>query len=47
VTTGLQQQRLGESNVFVLPNTSGRNAHYSFEQMLAAFKALRRHVELS
>jgi TDG/mug DNA glycosylase family protein len=47
VTTGLQQQQLGESSVFVLPNTSGRNAHYSFEQMLAAFEALRRHVELS
>jgi hypothetical protein len=31
----------------VVPNTSGRNAHYSFDQMLAAFAALRRHVETS
>ena len=41
VTMGLQRQRLGESRVFVLPNTSGRNAHYSFDAMLAAFTALR------
>jgi double-stranded uracil-DNA glycosylase len=41
VTVGLQQQRLSESHVFVLPNTSGRNAHYSFDAMLAAFTALR------
>jgi TDG/mug DNA glycosylase family protein len=47
VTMGLQQQQIGESSVFVVPNTSGRNAHYSFEQMLAAFDTLRRHVELS
>ena len=44
VTMGLQKERLGEAAVFVLPNTSGRNAHYSFEQMLAAFKALRHHL---
>ena len=42
---GLQPQRLGESRVFVLPNTSGRNAHYSFDQMLAAFESLRQDVE--
>jgi TDG/mug DNA glycosylase family protein len=47
VTMGLQQERLGESRVFVLPNTSGRNAHYSIDEMLAAFGALRRHVELN
>jgi TDG/mug DNA glycosylase family protein len=45
VTIGLQQQRLGESRVFVLPNTSGRNAHYSFDAMLAAFTSLRKHSE--
>jgi TDG/mug DNA glycosylase family protein len=47
VTMGLQQERLGRSSVFVLPNTSGRNAHYSFEEMLAAFGALQRYVETS
>jgi TDG/mug DNA glycosylase family protein len=45
VTMGLQQQRIGESRVFVLPNTSGRNAHYSFDAMLAAFTSLRTHRE--
>jgi TDG/mug DNA glycosylase family protein len=45
VTIGPLKERLGEAAVFVLPNTSGRNAHYSFEQMLAAFKALRDHLE--
>jgi TDG/mug DNA glycosylase family protein len=44
VTMGLQPERLGEAIVFVLPNTSGRNAHYSFDRMLAAFVALRRHL---
>ena len=45
VAMGLQNDRLGDAAVFVLPNTSGRNAHFSFEQMLAAFKALRDHLE--
>ena len=44
VDMGLQKDQLGEAAVFVLPNTSGRNAHFSFEQMLAAFKALRDHL---
>jgi TDG/mug DNA glycosylase family protein len=45
VAMGLQQDRLGDAAVFVLPNTSGRNAHFSFDQMLAAFKDLRNHVQ--
>jgi TDG/mug DNA glycosylase family protein len=45
VAMGLQQDRLGTAAVFVLPNTSGRNAHYSFDQMLAAFTALRGHLD--
>jgi len=45
VRMGPQPQRLGESRVFVLPNTSGRNAHYSFDQMLATFESLRHDVE--
>ena len=47
VTMGLQLERLGEAAVFVLPNTSGRNAHFSFALMLAAFDSLRRHVDSS
>jgi TDG/mug DNA glycosylase family protein len=46
VAMGLQQDRLGNAAVFVLPNTSGRNAHFSFDQMLAAFTDLRNHLQL-
>jgi TDG/mug DNA glycosylase family protein len=44
VTLGLQEEKMGESAVFVLPNPSGRNANYSYAEMLAAFRALRRYV---
>jgi TDG/mug DNA glycosylase family protein len=42
VSLGVQPERIGESAVFVLPNPSGRNANYSYPEMLAAFRALRR-----
>jgi TDG/mug DNA glycosylase family protein len=42
VATGLQAQTLGGSVVFVLPNTSGRNANFTYAEMLAAFRSLRR-----
>ncbi len=41
VAVGLQEERLEGARVFVLPNPSGRNAHYSYAEMLEAFKALR------
>jgi TDG/mug DNA glycosylase family protein len=40
VPLGLQEERIGASRVFVLPNPSGRNANYSYAEMLAAFRAL-------
>jgi TDG/mug DNA glycosylase family protein len=43
VVVGLQSERLGEAAVFVLPNPSGRNANYSYAEMLAAFRALARY----
>jgi TDG/mug DNA glycosylase family protein len=43
VALGLQQERIGDSKVFVLPNPSGRNANYTYAEMLAAFRALARH----
>jgi TDG/mug DNA glycosylase family protein len=43
VMLGLQPQHFEGRPVFVLPNPSGRNANFSFHEMLAAFKALRRH----
>jgi double-stranded uracil-DNA glycosylase len=42
VTLGLQRVRLEGSRVFVLPNPSGRNANFSYAEMLAVFRALRR-----
>jgi double-stranded uracil-DNA glycosylase len=41
VTLGLQNERLADAQVFVLPNPSGRNANFSFAEMLAAFSQLR------
>jgi TDG/mug DNA glycosylase family protein len=47
VALGLQAEQLGESAVFVLPNPSGRNANYTYAEMLAAFRALRRYLNAS
>ena len=41
VALGLQPDRLEGARVFVLPNPSGRNANFSYAEMLAAFRALR------
>jgi double-stranded uracil-DNA glycosylase len=42
VSLGLQTEELEGARVFVLPNPSGRNANFSYAEMLAAFRALRR-----
>src|SRR5215510_5165945 len=44
VTLGLQRETLEGARVFVLPNPSGRNANFTYREMLAAFRALRRHT---
>lgn len=44
VSLGLQDERIGGAAVFVLPNPSGRNANYSYAEMLAAFRALREYL---
>jgi len=41
VAPGLQKDTLSGSPVFVLPNPSGRNANFSYAQMLEAFTSLR------
>jgi double-stranded uracil-DNA glycosylase len=41
ISLGLQANTLADRPVFVLPNPSGRNAHYSYRTMLTAFQALR------
>jgi TDG/mug DNA glycosylase family protein len=44
VALGLQPERLADAAVFVLPNPSGRNANFSYGEMLAAFRRLRRYL---
>jgi TDG/mug DNA glycosylase family protein len=41
VTLGPQPETIGGAAVFVLPNPSGRNANFSYAEMLAAFRALK------
>jgi TDG/mug DNA glycosylase family protein len=45
VTLGLQRELLEGARVFVLPNPSGRNANYSYNEMLKAFRRLRRYLD--
>jgi TDG/mug DNA glycosylase family protein len=39
---GLQPQTIHGARIFVLPNPSGRNANFSYVEMLAAFRGLKR-----
>jgi len=41
---GFQPERFEGARVFVLPNPSGRNANFSYTQMLAAFRLLARAI---
>ena len=45
VVLGPQPELIGQSRVFVLPNPSGRNANYSYAEMLTAFRSLARLVD--
>jgi double-stranded uracil-DNA glycosylase len=45
VTVGLQPERFEGSAVFVLPNPSGRNANFTYAQMLGAFRSLKRFAD--
>jgi TDG/mug DNA glycosylase family protein len=40
IALGVQPERIGESAVFVLPNPSGRNANFTYAEMLRTFRAL-------
>lgn len=42
IPVGFQPAGIHGARVFVLPNPSGRNANFSYAEMLAAFKALKR-----
>jgi TDG/mug DNA glycosylase family protein len=39
---GAQEVTLAGAHVFVLPNPSGRNANFSYQEMLDAFRSLKR-----
>jgi double-stranded uracil-DNA glycosylase len=44
-TVGPQERVLGETRVWVLPNPSGLNAHYSAQALKDRFSALRQRVD--
>jgi double-stranded uracil-DNA glycosylase len=44
VTLGLQPETIAGAAVFVLPNPSGRNANFTYAEMLAAYRALARYL---
>lgn len=44
VVTGRSARQIGGTTVWVLPNPSGRNANFSYDEMLSAFRSLQRHV---
>jgi TDG/mug DNA glycosylase family protein len=44
VGLGRQPIGIGGATLFVLPNPSGRNANFSYREMLRAYRALARHV---
>ena len=46
VALGPQPERFEGARVFVLPNPSGRNANFSYREMLDAFVQLRRSLEV-
>jgi TDG/mug DNA glycosylase family protein len=41
---GLRPETIDGARFFVLPNPSGRNANFSYAEMLEAFRSLRRYV---
>ena len=41
ISLGFQDKTLADRPIFVLPNPSGRNAHYPYRAMLAAFRRLK------
>lgn len=45
VALGSQRDTFEGANVFVLPNPSGRNANFSYQEMLDAFRKLRRRLD--
>ena len=47
IRLGSQQELFDGARVFVLPNPSGRNANFSYAEMLGAFRKLKRAIDSS
>jgi len=45
VACGLQPEMFEGSRVFVVPNPSGRNANFSYQEMLDAYHLLKREID--
>jgi double-stranded uracil-DNA glycosylase len=45
IEAGLAPARISGARVFILPNPSGRNAHYPYPRMLEAYRAFKRALE--
>ena len=45
LTTGLRRETIHDARLYVLPNPSGRNANFTYDEMLRAFRGLRRVTE--
>ena len=45
LTTGLRPETIHGGRIYVLPNPSGRNANFTYDEMLRAFTGLRRLVD--
>jgi double-stranded uracil-DNA glycosylase len=43
--SGLQPERFEHADLFVLPNPSGRNANFSYAEMLTAYRSLAAYLE--
>jgi TDG/mug DNA glycosylase family protein len=44
LTTGLRPETVHGARIYVLPNPSGRNANFTYGEMLRAFRGLRRAI---
>lgn len=45
ISLGFQRATVQGARIFVLPNPSGRNANFTYAEMLASFRGLRRATE--
>lgn len=41
----LQETMIGETKIWVVPNPSGRNAHFTLDELVTEFRALRAQLE--